>query len=82
MPPTLIIGEVELEREQTRGKLAFALFFLLTIATVFAFVLIISKPSITSDNVTTFVTGIFTPLIALVSGASGFYFGTKHPDSP
>lgn len=82
MPPTLIIGEIDLEREQTRGLLALALFFLLAGATVFTFVLILDRPSITSDNVTTFVTGVFTPLVALVGGATGFYFGTKHPDNP
>jgi len=69
-------------RERARGLLALTLVLLLALGTSLAFNLIIRLPHLSRDDVTTFVTGIFTPLVTLASGATGFYFGAKQPGGP
>jgi len=79
MFPNLILGAVEIERERARGVLAVILLLLLGLASLAIFFLIWRVPQFNRDDVTTFITGVFTPLVALASGATGFYFGAKQP---
>jgi hypothetical protein len=86
-PPQAGLGYVEVSRpydpqqqlDAVRARLAFSLVGLLTIAITGAFVLILTARTtgVGPDTVKTIIEIVITPIVTLVSAATGFYFGTN-----
>jgi len=88
--PTAGLGYVETSRpynpqerlDFVRSRLAFCLVALLMLAILGAFVLVITASAVglRPEDVRLIVEVILTPLVALVSAATGFYFGAQLTD--
>lgn len=70
--------DIPAEREKKRGQIALFLIWILAgiIAISLLIVMFSCKPTV--ENLKSILELIFTPIIALVGAATGFYFGEKH----
>lgn len=62
-------------QDATRSYIAYWLLSLLTIMVVGGFAMLFAVPSMTFENLKSILELVFGPIVALVSAATGFYFG-------
>ena len=69
----------ERHRDTTRSWIAYWLLGLLTLVVVFSFgsLIVFSDGKVTFDNLKSLLELVMGPIVALVSAATGFYFGSQ-----
>lgn len=68
-------------QDATRSYIAYWLLSLLTVMVVGGLAMLFARPSVTFENLKSILELIFGPVVALVSAATGFYFGAHQPGS-
>ena len=66
-------------QDTTRSYIAYWLLFLLTLLVLGGFGTVFAVATVTFENLKSILELIFGPIVALVSAATGFYFGAQQP---
>ena len=66
-------------QDETRSYIAYWLLFLLTLLVLGGFGMLFAIKDATYDHLKSILELIFGPIVALVSAATGFYFGAQQP---
>ncbi|CDG83439.1 hypothetical protein GJA_2808 [Janthinobacterium agaricidamnosum NBRC 102515 = DSM 9628] len=66
-------------QDTTRSYIAYWLLSLLTLMVLGGFGMLLAVPAVTFDNLKSILELVFGPIVALVSAATGFYFGAQQP---
>lgn len=66
-------------QDATRSYIAYWLLGLLTLMVVGGFGMLLVVPTVTFDDLKGILELVFGPIVALVSAATGFYFGAQQP---
>jgi hypothetical protein len=66
-------------QDATRSYIAYWLLGLLTLMVVGGFGMLLIVPEVTFDDLKSILELVFGPIVALVSAATGFYFGAQQP---
>ncbi len=66
-------------QDTTRSYIAYWLLSLLTVMVLGGFLMLLAVPAVTFDNLKSILELVFGPIVALVSAATGFYFGAQQP---
>ena len=66
-------------QDTTRSYIAYWLLFLLTLLVLGGFGMLFAINAVTFENLKSILELIFGPIVALVSAATGFYFGAQQP---
>ena len=78
--PTLVLGvsdAIAVQRENLRGRLAIALIVVFALVVAAIFLLAMNS---TAAKAQLLITGVLTPVVALVGSVVGFYFGSRSVD--
>ena len=79
-PPSETTYDQSKYHDTTRSYIAYWLLFLLTLLIVCGFGSLFVAQTVTFENIKNILEVIFGPVIALVSAATGFYFGAQQPN--